>query len=60
MDEQGEMAVAVFSFAVQVQGGKSFADIAKEHGVSRQQLIDTLLSEVNTKIAVVKARRHYG
>lgn len=40
-------------FAKQVQAGKSFNDIAKDHGVSRQQLIDALLSDVDDKITEV-------
>ncbi|REE89091.1 hypothetical protein A8990_107189 [Paenibacillus taihuensis] len=43
------------TFAEQVQGGKSFADIAKDHGVTRQQLIDALMSDVNAKLAEVQA-----
>lgn len=43
------------TFAEQVQGGKSFADIAKDHGVTRQQLIDALMTDVNAKLAEVQA-----
>ncbi|CAM3434106.1 hypothetical protein PALU110988_22585 [Paenibacillus lupini] len=42
-------------FAKEVQAGKTFADIAKDHGVSRQQLIDALMSDVNDKITEVQA-----
>ncbi|NBD23096.1 hypothetical protein [Paenibacillus glycinis] len=44
------------TFAEQVQAGKSFADIAKDHNVSRQKLIDTLVSDFTTKIDDVKAQ----
>ncbi|SEM54663.1 hypothetical protein SAMN05518847_101119 [Paenibacillus sp. OV219] len=43
------------TFADQVQGGKSFADIAKDHGVSRQKLIEALMSDFTAKIDAVKA-----
>lgn len=43
------------TFAEQVQAGKSFADIAEVHGVSRQSLIDTLMSDITAKIGAVLA-----
>jgi uncharacterized protein YidB (DUF937 family) len=42
-------------FVKEVQAGKTFADIAKDHGISRQQLIDALMSDVNDKITEVQA-----
>ncbi|MCM3629074.1 hypothetical protein M3194_17140 [Paenibacillus glycanilyticus] len=44
------------TFAEQVQAGKSFVDIAKDHGVSRQKLIDTLMSDFTAKIAALQAK----
>lgn len=43
------------AFAEQVQAGKSFADIAQDHGVSREQLIATLMSDFASKIDSVLA-----
>ncbi|AZN41119.1 hypothetical protein [Paenibacillus albus] len=43
------------NFAEQVQAGKSFADIAKDHHVSRQKLIDTLMSDITAKLDAVQA-----
>ncbi|QHW29444.1 hypothetical protein GZH47_00425 [Paenibacillus rhizovicinus] len=44
------------TFAEQVQAGKSFADIAKDHDVSRQKLIDTLMSDISAKLDAVQAK----
>ncbi|WNR42754.1 hypothetical protein [Paenibacillus roseipurpureus] len=43
-------------FAEQVQAGKSFAEITKDHGISRQKLVDTLMSDFTAKIDDVKAK----
>ncbi|MBO7746752.1 hypothetical protein I8J29_21265 [Paenibacillus sp. MWE-103] len=43
------------TFAEQVHSGKSFAVIAKDHGVSRPKLIDVLMSDINAKLDAVKA-----
>ncbi|GLX66914.1 hypothetical protein [Paenibacillus glycanilyticus] len=43
------------TFAEQIQAGKSFVDIAKDHGVSRQKLIDALMSDFTAKIASIQA-----
>lgn len=42
------------AFADHVRVGNSFADIASAYGVTRQQLIDALLSDMNAKIDEVK------
>ncbi|MBP3967358.1 hypothetical protein [Paenibacillus lignilyticus] len=44
------------TFSEQVQAGKSFADIAKDHDVSREKLIDTLMSKFTAKIDALKAK----
>ncbi|SFI31205.1 hypothetical protein SAMN02799624_00283 [Paenibacillus sp. UNC496MF] len=44
------------TFAEQVQAGKSFADIAKDHGGSRQKLIEVLMSDITAKLDAGKAK----
>ncbi|WP_336774700.1 hypothetical protein [Paenibacillus sp. MMO-58] len=50
------LGIEKVTFAEQVQAGKSFVDIAKDHGISRQKLIDTLMSDFTAKIAAVQAK----
>ncbi|MCK9859912.1 hypothetical protein [Paenibacillus sp. ATY16] len=50
------LGVEKATFAEQVQAGKSFVDIAKDHGITRQKLIDTLMSDFTAKIAAVQAK----
>lgn len=63
-DRTGEMNIqAAFEligidkaeFAKEVQAGKTLADIAKDHDVTRQQLIDVLMSDANDKFKEVQA-----